>query len=322
MRTQWSKNDATINDKNYCVAVEAYPSTAAFPVHSCSKAVSPSIDIMSGIFKNPFKGKDGGSAGESTPLAASSSNPTGQASSIFTSENAQKANQYAKEKAKELRIMAREGDFSIRLLALIGGVAMCIVSAFGFITTFTAFHGVSALVELYTFCLGVIIILLEGTKMPLINDRFRQNLSKYALFLKFVWGRGILYFIAGTLQLTQSGIADLIVGGYMCLVGIAYIYVGRKTAQKLRTLRQELFSPSQLRSKFDEADTDRTGSLTMGQFKVLTDNMGLDMNRREIEAGFMCMDKQDDGLLTFDEFSTWWNDWDDQGQHASDPIIV
>lgn len=261
---------------------------------------------------SPFKG-GGDAANENTPLAAS-------AGAASLAENAQAANDYALEKAKELRVLAREGDFSIRLFALIGGVAMCVVSVFGFVGTALHFHGVAALLDVYTFCLGFVVILLEGPKMPFIKDTFRQKVSKYALFLKFVWGRGILFFVAGTLQLTQSGIADLIVGVYMCLVGVAYIYYGQKTAKKLRTLRQELFSPLQLRSKFNDADKDGTGKLTLGQFKALTDSMGLDMNRREMEAAFMCMDKDDDSFLTFDEFENWWTNWDDADQPSPSPI--
>jgi hypothetical protein len=224
------------------------------------------------------------------------------------------------EKAKELRVMARQGDFSIRILALFGGVAMCIVSAFGFVSTILHFHGISALIEVYTFAMGVIVILLESSKMPFIKDSFRLQVNKYALFLKFVWGRGILFFVAGTLELTQTGLADMIVGCYMCLLGILYIYYGQATAKKMRTLRQELYSPLQLRSKFNDADKDGNGTLTMGQFKALTDSMGLDMNRRETEAAFMCMDKNDDSVLTFDEFQSWWNTFDDQDQHESGPI--
>lgn len=261
--------------------------------------------------KSPFKG-DKNNATESTPFASA-----GAYTSESAKEDLQKANAYAVEQAKELKIMAREGDFSIRIFALLGGLAMCIVSAYGFVKTILHFHFVDTFVELYTFCLGIIIILLEGTNMPFVKQSVRQNVSKYALFLNFVWGRGILFFVSGTLQLTQSGIPDLIVGGYMCLIGIVYIFVGIQTSKKLQTLRSQLFTPTQLRDKFNSADSDNTGTLTMGQFKVLTDNMGLDLNRRETEAVFMCMDKDNNDVLTFEEFQDWWINWDDSAN--SDP---
>jgi hypothetical protein len=54
----------------------------------------------------------------------------------------------------------------------------------------------------------------------------------------------------------------------------------------------------------------------MGQFKVLTDNMGLDFNRRETEAVFMSMDKDNNDVLTFEEVENWWINFDDS---YSDP---
>ena len=106
----------------------------------------------------------------------------------------------------------------------------------------------------------------------------------------------------------------------MCLLGIVYIVVGKRTAKKLRELRSEILSPMQLRSKFNDADVNNTGKLTMAQFKTLTDSVGLDMNRRETEAAFLCMDKNEDAYLTFDEFESWWNTFDDADQHASSPL--
>lgn len=277
-------------------------------VRSCvSLAISITMDSFMDKMKSPFKG-DKDKPTESTPLAG------------YTSESAkedlQKANAYAVEKAKELRVMAREGDFSIRIFALLGGLAMCIVSIIGFVNTILHFHFVSAFVEVYTFFLGIVVILLEGTNMPFIKTSVREKVSKYALFLNFVWGRGILFFVAGTLELTQTGLADLIVGTYMCLIGIVYIAVGIQTLKKLQTLRTQLFTPTQLRDKFNSADSDNTGTLTMGQFKVLTDNMGLDFNRRETEAVFMSMDKDNNDVLTFEEFENWWINFDES---YSDP---
>ena len=95
-------------------------------------------------------------------------------------------------------------------------------------------------------------------------------------------------------------------GCYMILVGIMYIVVGRNTAQKLSDLRKSLITEEELRRKFQEADVDQSGTITMGQFKNLTVNMGLDLGRREIEAAWMHLDKEDVGEITYEEFQSWW----------------
>jgi Ca2+-binding EF-hand superfamily protein len=96
----------------------------------------------------------------------------------------------------------------------------------------------------------------------------------------------------------------------MILVGILYIYVGKRTANKLSDLRKSLISEEELRQKFQECDQDQSGTITKRQFKTLTDHMGLDLNRRELEAAWMFLDKEDVGEITYEEFQAWWVDWD------------
>jgi hypothetical protein len=119
---------------------------------------------------------------------------------VFTSENASWAGKLATDKITELKQMASEGDFSIRLLAQMGGLAMMVLSIMGFILKIINIEFLGALVEVYTFLMGLVVIILESKAFP---RRFEQNLNKYMLFLRFVWGRGCLYFVAGSLQATQ-----------------------------------------------------------------------------------------------------------------------
>lgn len=106
----------------------------------------------------------------------------------------------AHDKMNELRSMANEGYMPIRLLAQIGGLAMIVLSAMDFVINIIHLQFLDALVEVYTFLLGLIVIILETKAFP---KRFEQGLNKYALFLRFVWGRGCLLFVAGSLQATQ-----------------------------------------------------------------------------------------------------------------------
>ena len=96
----------------------------------------------------------------------------------------------------------------------------------------------------------------------------------------------------------------------MCLVGIIYLIVGRRTAKKLSDLRKSLISEEDLQLKFREVDLDDSGTITKGQFKTLTVNMGLDLGRREVEAAMMYLDKEDAGEITYEEFQNWWLNWE------------
>jgi len=132
-----------------------------------------------------------------------------------------------------------------------------------------------------------------------------QGITKYALFLKFVWGRGCLYFVAGTLQLAQHSLVDVVSGGFMCFVGVTYIIVGRKTAQKLAELRNT--SEETLKSKFAQADLERSGTLTQTQFQNMTRSLGVEMNLRETESAFLQLGKDANEELTYEECQNWWN---------------
>lgn len=142
---------------------------------------------------------------ESTPL----SNAAALGSSVFTADNAAAAASYTKEQAKVLASMLADGNTSIRVLALVGGIAMTITSAFGVWNRFLGLNWISAIVEVYCCILGMAIVCLEArsAKIPLlpkkVTDRYEAYMRKYALFLNFVSGRGGLYFVAGTLQLSQ-----------------------------------------------------------------------------------------------------------------------
>ena len=150
-------------------------------------------------------------------------------------------------------------------------------------------------------------VLLESKQLNL-PQQYLDKLYHYALFLKYVWGRGILYLFAGSLHLLlQGSILDYIVGAMVVLVGAVYIIVGKIATKKLQELRKSLHSDAQIKHKFTAADTTKKG-LTLDQFKTLTDQLGLDLNHREAEVIFLHLDKSADGLLTFQEFQGWWTD--------------
>jgi len=136
---------------------------------------------------------------ESTPLAGASNVVTSQA----LRNTAAQSKDYAKKKLGEMRQMAKDGDFSIRLFGLFGGIAMVVVSGFGLLGLFLTLQFIQAIVEFYTFLMGFVVIILESGRQIGFLKKPMATLHAYAVFLKFVWGRGALYFVAGSLELTQ-----------------------------------------------------------------------------------------------------------------------
>ena len=108
----------------------------------------------------------------------------------------------------------------------------------------------------------------------------------------------------------QLSLVDLLVGGYMTLIGITYIIVGKQTSQKLSELRKSTYSEEILRKKFLAADMNSCGSLSLNEFQTLmSQEFGINFSSRELEVSFNHMDgvHDRDGRVTLDEFLEWWN---------------
>lgn len=231
---------------------------------------------------------------------------SGFAKSLFSSENVASVSQVVGEKVNELKRQAEDGDNSLRLLALLGGIILIVVASMEFAGRIMLFEIVDALIELYSFCVGIFIIVIESKNM-LLSEGLQVRIFKYALFLKFLWGRGVLYFIVGTLQLYKMDIWNLLAGGYLCAVGALMVFVGHRTACKLKNMRKSLYSKHELQAKFAQHDMDGDGGLNVQQFRSLTVSLGLDMTRRETEAAFTYMKKTSSEKLSYEEFHSWWN---------------
>ena len=228
------------------------------------------------------------------------------AKSLFSSENVASVSQVVGEKVNELKRQAEDGDNSLRLLALLAGIVLIVVATMEFVGKVMMFQIVGAMIELYSFFIGIMIIVLESKNM-LLSQGLQVRLFKYALFLKFLWGRGCLYFVVGTLQLSHLDLWNFKPGGYLCAVGALMILVGQRTAHKLKSMRKTLYSEHELQAKFAQNDMDGDGGLNVQQFRALTISLGLDMTRRETEAAFSHMKNTSCEKLTYDEFYSWWH---------------
>lgn len=241
------------------------------------------------------------------------------AAKVFSEENKARAMDFTKGATDDLKKQTQEGDFSIRMFANLAGFCLVVKSFFGFFYLFFSFHLFQAILEVYTLALGLIMIALESRGFlrqnvpeehkPLLEFVY-STVFQYAYLLQFVWGRGGMYFMAGCLQLAQSKVSDVVVGGFVMCVGVLYILVGRATARNLAKLRSSLSSQT-IKEKFDEADVDGTGELSRENFSTLCDQLDLHLNRRQAELAFLCMDKDDKGTVSFEEFQAWWADWEE-----------
>mmetsp|Transcript_30313 Transcript_30313/g.61823 ORF Transcript_30313/g.61823 Transcript_30313/m.61823 type:complete len:268 (-) Transcript_30313:352-1155(-) len=234
----------------------------------------------------------------------------GQAlSELATEENAVKAAKYTTGKIQHAYSLATDASTPLRVLALISGIAMMGVSIFTFTGKLSVFHVVDAVLSVYCIFFGMLIIILEGKWIP-CQKRCQAKIRKYMLFLDYVWGRGLLYMFAGSLQLIQFTLFDIPIGGYTVFIGFSYYVNGLHTSRKLSDLRKSLYNEEELRRRFAEVDVTNSGEMDYAHFAVFVQNLGLVLTRNEMEAAFYNIDLDHNTTIEFEEFLLWWRQWD------------
>jgi Ca2+-binding EF-hand superfamily protein len=88
----------------------------------------------------------------------------------------------------------------------------------------------------------------------------------------------------------------------MCFVGFLYFTVSQVIAQKIKSLRQKMYSEDQLQTIFNKADKDGDKKLNMEEFNKVIGELGLKLEKREAEVAFDGVDKDNDGRIDFNEF--------------------
>lgn len=218
-----------------------------------------------------------------------------------------KAASFVNEQVGKVRQMATEGPLSFRVLAFLGGVAIIITSVLDLLGEIFHLSVIKAVVSVYTFIFGVFICILEGRTFVPETLKYQRKIVSLAKFLKFVWGRGIFYFFAGSLHFSQMGFLNMVSGGFVCFVGIISIITGWSTASKLKQMRESLSTQSALNEKFNRHDDDHDGFMDSTNFAEFVKDMGLELDHNELVAAFATIDKDDDEKISLEDISLWWN---------------
>jgi len=252
---------------------------------------------------NDSKINNRGESIQPSPSASSYQNVT--ASIVFVNEQVGKVRQ-----------LAEEGPLSFRVLAFLGGVAMIITSVLDWIGEIFGFNILKFLISVYTFLFGIIICILEGRMFVPETRKYQQKLIAYARLLKYVWGRGLFYFFAGTLQFSQMRILDIASGSFMICVGIISLVVGKRTSNKLSQLSESIENEEILWEKFNEYDKDKDDYLEQADFAELVNDMGLSLDHNEHIAAFSTIDVDDDQKISFKDLKNWWSGFNSKSSAA------
>jgi EF-hand domain pair/COPI associated protein len=218
---------------------------------------------------------------------------------------------------QEIQKARLDGPLTFRMLGFLGGIAMIISNGIAILERFFSFHFANALIAIYGVLFGILITMLEAPSCPAVpfcaGQRLDAGIRFYCKFLEFTWGRGLLYFFVGTLQVANWNMLDWAVGGFMIFVGLTAMGAGINAARQLRLLRFAMKDENALKETWNKHDADGSGSLDVKELTKFVQEAGVDMSRNEIAATYMKLDKNFDEKLTYEEFYYWWQSTAEQG---------
>ncbi|CAB9512596.1 COPI associated protein [Seminavis robusta] len=208
------------------------------------------------------------------------------------------------------RFEAEEGGPFIRVPAFFGATALVTTTTYALIFDPNTWTILSIVLSLFIYAISLLCIVLEGRFMctnPLgIRAHLRSALTRRNRVFRFVWGRGILYIIAGGLSCALILIPSLIAGGFMALVGFSAVVFGAYSARMFYKLRDSLKDDDYLGNAFNRFDYDKDGFITLPEFVNLLSMLGMDIDDRIGIKAFHAADVNHEYKISQEAFMSWW----------------
>ena len=209
------------------------------------------------------------------------------------------------------KFAAEEGSAIIRIPAIKIALGVVFTSLWPIVTEpefwsiphlICAFHAVT---------LSFLVIVLEGRAIAVRNPvnaraRLRNIITRYLSVLKFVWGRGLLYIYAGSMNLTLDHEWVIYSGFPMMILGVIAVFAGAHASYNLDQLKTSLTDESYLWVKFSQNDPDNDGLIDTNGFAELLWSLGLEFDDMYTFKAFKQIDIDNDSFISFDEFKNWW----------------
>jgi hypothetical protein len=207
---------------------------------------------------------------------------------------------------------SKDGNLNFRILAFAGGISVILTSSLSILISMAHWGVLEVMVYLYTLLFGVLICILEG---QFIKSRAVANIRAMAVeglpVLKYLWGRGVLYILSGSLQMSHLSSMNILSGSFLIGVGFLFVVIGVHTRRRLSKLKKSLKDVKSLRRYFMTFDRDGDGVLDMDEFGAFVANItGEDMDEDELEGTFGFIDSQGKGYVTLEEFQAWLKGFD------------
>lgn len=208
------------------------------------------------------------------------------------------------------RFEAEEGGPFLRIPAFLGANALISTTTYALIFNPDTWTILSIVLALVIYAVSLLSVVLEGRFMcsnPLgIRAHLRSALTRKNRLFRFVWGRGVLYMLAGALSCALLLPPTIITGVFMITVGFSAAVTGGYSSRMFYLLRDSLKDDEYLASVFKKYDADKDGFVTLPEFVNLLSALGMDLDDRVGIKAFHAADINHEYKISEEAFISWW----------------
>lgn len=145
---------------------------------------------------------------------------------------------------------------------------------------------------------------------------------RFLKVLRFSWGRGLLYFFSGSLQLSLFTKYNIIAGSIMISLGLISFYLGHRSTKKMDKLFKKINNKDNIERKFAMYDSNNDGYLDPKEFSRFCRGMGIFLSRDDLVNIFSSLDTDYDRFLSKRDIQRWWIEYKYQQKNGSAGMSV
>jgi hypothetical protein len=210
------------------------------------------------------------------------------------------------------KMEAEEGPIVLQILAFTLAIGCIVTTLYPIVSDNTYINPSSIIGAFHTINLCSIILIFElrcsSSRRSQFNVRakVRALASRYFNILRLLWGRGLLYLFAGSMNWAIGHPYCIFTAWLLMSTGVLAILAGSRASFNLDRLRASVTDEVYLWTKFDAVDDDNDEHIDIDGFASLVWSLGLQIGDTYTFRAFSQIDKDNDGLISLDEFKAWW----------------
>lgn len=210
---------------------------------------------------------------------------------------------------QDVQYLVEEGPLSFRSLGFVGGFFMILATALDILENMES--NLETAASMFLFITGFVIVQLEARPFYMQSALIYRSICRVFSSLRYVWGRGFLYLVSGTIQLLLFSKWCMASGIYFIILGIFSVAFGYRASLKLCALRNSIGTKDEIKFMFHSFDSNRDGYLDMEEFRAMLRAMDQNLNHNDFVAAIAAIDLDNKQKISYDDLETWWEGYNE-----------